>query len=360
MSPSPPFVRPRVPRALTRVAGALSCAAIALGAACGTRPPSDTELAARDSARLVELPGRLASIPQPATTAARDSARAAALVASRRRVPRLSPLADSISRTLVFMVRGRDTFTAAVRAKRLLIDLGRVDAKLKTPQQLAAYHEAVRAHAPLRVGEVFRLRGPWGAERAKVKGFDVWNGRIVATLELSSHLDSLARARDPLVAVATRGDTTIAPDSCARDSLGGPLARRVKQVGDSVELILRGDTTSMPERLRHSVRVQRSQVTGCFGGSRALVLVSASAGGYEWVREVALLIDPSGSSTPLRVRDPNFGAHEALHALDADGDGVDDVATRARRERGGGTSILRVDVTGKRLDRVTSGFVWEG
>lgn len=275
-------------------------------------------------------------------------------------MPRLSPLADSIAPTLVFMVRGRETFTAAVRAKRLLIDLGRVDTKLKTPAQLAAYHEAVSALAPVRVGEVFRIRGPWGAESATVKGFDVWNGRIVATLEVSPQLDSLARTRDPLVAVATRGDTTTASDSCARDSLGGLVAQRVKQVGDSAELALRADTASMPERLRRSVRVQRSQVSGCFGGSRALVLVSASAGGYEWVREVAFLIDPSGTSTLLRVRDPNFGAHEALHALDADGDGVDDVATRARRERGGGTSILRVDIAGKRLDRVTSGFVWEG
>jgi hypothetical protein len=349
-----PLISPRA-----RAGAALFVAASALLTACGSRPPSDSELAARDSARLVELPGRLASIPAPIPASTRDSLRAAAL-ASRQRTPRLSPLADSIAGSLVFMVNGRDAFTAAVRAKRLLIDIGRVDAKLKSPERLAAYHEAVSSLAPVRPGERFRLRGPWGAEPATVKGFDVWNGRIVATLALSPRLDSLARARDPLVAIATRGDTAIAPDSCVRDSLGALLSTRVQQVGDSVELALRGDTAALSERLRRTLRVQRSQATGCFGGARALLLITASAGAYEWVREVALLVDPRGAAMPLRVRDPNFGAHEALHAFDADGDGVDDLATRARRERGGGTSILRLDVAGKRLDRVTSGFVWEG
>lgn len=330
--------------------------------ACGPRPPSDAELAARDSVRLTELPARLASIPAPLAPTTRDSLRGVAREAARQRGRRLSPLADSIASRLVFMVVGRDAFTAAVRAKRLLVDIGRVDTPVKTPERLAAFREAVAASSPIRPGDSFRLRGPWGTERATVSGFDVWNGRIVATLTLSPRLDSLARARDPLVAIALRGDTATASaaDPCARDSISPALASRIKQVGDSVELLLRADTARLSERLRRTVRVQRTHTVGCFGPARALLLITASAGGYEWVREIALLVDGAGALTALRVRDPNFAAHEALHALDADGDGVDDLATRSRRERGGGTTILRVDATEKRLERVTSGFVWEG
>jgi hypothetical protein len=337
------------------------CALLLAVAACGPRAPSDAELAALDSVRLEELPGRLASIPAPTPVTARDSIRAAALLASRQRAPRLSPLADSIGSTLVFMVRGRPAFTAAVRAKRLLIDIGRVDAKLKAPQRIEAYREAVGALSPVRPGEVFRLRGPWGAERATVMGFDVWNGRIVATLALPAPLDSLSKARDPLVALAVRGDTTAAAtDSCRRDSLPAALEERVKSVQDSIEQRFRTDSGALPERLRRTLRVQRTHAAGCFGSARALILVTAYAGQYEWIRESALLVEPSGAASALRVRDPNFGAHEALHALDADGDGVDDIATRARRQRGGGTAILRVDPVAKRLEQIASGFVWEG
>ncbi len=257
------------------------------------------------------------------------------------------------------MVGGREAFTAAGRARQLYVDIGRVDASLKTPERLAAYRQAMTALSPIRPGEPFRLRGPWGSDVATVSGYETWNGRVVLSLRLTPSLDSLVRHRDPLVALAVRGDTTAATvDGCRRDSLSPGLAARVKSAADSAELVLR-DTSALPERLRASMRVQRTRATGCFGPSRALVIVTAHAGAYEWVRQAAFLVDPAGAVTPLRVRDPNFSAHEVLHALDADGDGVDDIATRARRERGGGTTILRLDLAENVLVRLTSGFVWE-
>ena len=58
------------------------------------------------------------------------------------------------------------------------------------------------------------------------------------------------------------------------------------------------------------------------------MIVTLYAGDYEWVRERVLLVG-DGSLKKATVRDLRFRAHEALHALDADGDGVDDLAARA-------------------------------
>jgi hypothetical protein len=339
---------------------ALSLLALAAPLAACDPARSDAALAARDSVRLTQLPVRLASLPAPPSDAVRDSMRAARVAAARSRAPHLSPLADSIARSLVLMVGGRDAFTAAVRAGHLFVDIGRVDVPLKTAERLTAFREAVAALSPIRIGEPMRLRGPWGSEVATVAGYETWNGRVVLSLRLTPSLDSLVRHRDPLVALAVRGDTLPATaDSCRRDSLSPGLTARVKGAADSAEVALRADTSSLPERLRPAVRVQRTRATGCFGAARALVVVTAQAGAYEWVRQSVFLVDAAGAVTPLRVRDPNFAAHEVLHALDADGDGVDDVATRSRRERGGGTTILRLNLAEKMLVRMTSGFVWE-
>src|SRR6185312_7358138 len=54
-----------------------------------------------------------------------------------------APLADSIANQMTFMATFQSTFVAASRAKHLLLDIGRVDAKLKGKARLAAYHAAV-------------------------------------------------------------------------------------------------------------------------------------------------------------------------------------------------------------------------
>jgi len=51
--------------------------------------------------------------------------------------------------------------------------------------------------------------------------------------------------------------------------------------------------------------------------------------------------------------------HDLLHALDADGDGVDDIAAVGRTMLAGGTTILRYDTATKRLVRLAAGFSWE-
>ena len=62
---------------------------------------------------------------------------------------------------------------------------------------------------------------------------------------------------------------------------------------------------------------------------------------------------------PLKVFDLRLRAHDIVYAMDADGDGVDDVATRGVTERAGALSILRLARAQKRLQRLTSGFAWE-
>ena len=98
---------------------------------------------------------------------------------------------------------------------------------------------------------------------------------------------------------------------------------------------------------------------GCFGVARRALVVSLRAGDAEWVRERMVLVAPNGAVTPLRVSDLRFRAHDLLVAFDADGDGVDDLATRATTERAGGTTVLRVDLGNKRAERLAGGFAWE-
>jgi hypothetical protein len=89
-----------------------------------------------------------------------------------------------------------------------------------------------------------------------------------------------------------------------------------------------------------------------------LLVVTLLAGNYEYVRQGAVVVSDT-SVTPVAVLDPRFRAHVALHALDADGDGVDDVAMRGRAERMGAMVVLRYNVEEKRLERLTTGFAWE-
>jgi len=125
-------------------------------------------------------------------------------------------------------------------------------------------------------------------------------------------------------------------------------------------------TTERPpyERLMKSLKSRSTSAAGCFPGGRVIVIATMWAGEYEWVREIVVLLDDAGKPTPLRLRDYRFRGHEALYALDGDGDGIDDLATRGYGPNLGGTSVLRL-VDGRtpkdprRLERMATGFGWE-
>ncbi len=277
-----------------------------------------------------------------------------------RRQPRLSQLADSIGRRLVFMTYGQRSHVAAARGGRLLLDLGRVDHRVETPAERTAYLDAVSALAPVQVGERFRISAMWGAEDARITGFDVWNGRVVAVLEGSARADSAVRSRSDVVAVAARAGDFSAPKSSDCDRSGqGVRMSRVRAVVDSLAASVRADTLAVQPSLRRGARVATSYVHGCFAGATTLALASLVLGDHDHVRQSVVLINRSGSVVPLSLTDSRFKSHEALHALDADGDGVDDVAARARSRRVGGTVVLRLDSDGRRLEAHTSGFAWE-
>ena len=276
--------------------------------------------------------------------------------------PTLSPLADSIAERLVFAPRGQLWFTAAARGKRMLVDLGRVDANVKEEPRASAYLEAVSRLSPLPIGTRFRLTGPWGADSAILSGFAVWNGRIVGVLRVSDHVDSLARTIEPLPAAAALADSAIvtANDSCKREPIPEEVGDRAQIVRDSIEQQLLNEARPPYERLANSIRMSSSRVAGCYGRiGRVLVIVSMRAGNNEFVAERMAIVDDTGYVTPIRFADYRFPAHDGVYAFDADRDGVDDIATRAVGEAMGALSIMRLDTARKRLDRLTSGFAWE-
>jgi hypothetical protein len=277
------------------------------------------------------------------------------------RVGKLSPLADSIASTMVFELKTQRDFLAASRAKRLLIDIGRVDAPLKTPPRQHAFEEAVKVLSPVHIGDRFRLHGAWGQDDATVRSFDQWNGRIVGVLDVSPHVDSLAKGKAPVVALAVRADsaTPAVSDSCMRDSISAVLNGRLAILRDSLLTVLQNDTVKMAARLMKTLHAQKTQAIGCFGKGRALLFVAQWAGDYDYYHQLAVLVDTMGKATPIRVNDLRFKVHESLGALDEDGDGIDDIAVRGRAPRIGGTVILRLDPVKKRLDYVAGGFAWE-
>jgi hypothetical protein len=276
-------------------------------------------------------------------------------------VGKLSPLSDSIAATLVFELKTQRTFLAASRAKKMFVDIGRVDAPLKTPERQRAYEEAVKVLSPVQIGDRFRLHGSWGQDDATVQSFDQWNGRIVAVLAVPAHVDSLARGKLTVVALAVRADSATPPvvDSCQRDSISPALGDRLSFVKDSLLTVLQNDTVKMVPRLLKSLHAQKSQAIGCFAKARVLMFVAQWAGDYEYYHQLAVLVDTTGKLTPIRVSDLRFKVHEPLGVLDADGDGVDDIAVRGRAPRIGGTVILRLDPVKRRLDYVAGGFAWE-
>jgi hypothetical protein len=228
-----------------------------------------------------------------------------------------------------------------------------------------------------------------------VTGFGDWNGRIVATIKVSPHLDSLVRAAPAAFAAAERLDTTtradsavadtsakgdslrvadstrradsarhadnvaVARDSCLADSVPAGLLARAAVVRDSIELWLRSQPPPPYDRLLATEKAQSSQVAGCFGGANRLALaVDLRAGANEWVKERAVLIDTAGRVTTLRIDDYRFKGHDFLTTLDPNGAGIDGIVAKGVTEASGATVILALGPH-NRAARWVSGFAWE-
>ncbi len=287
--------------------------------------------------------------------------------------------ADSVRPYLVFAPAGESWFVVASRGKRMLLDIGRVDLEVRKDSALAqAYREAAAAASPVPVGTTFTVRGPWGTEQVRATALDTWNGRIVLVLSGSLAMDSAAQAKAPVTASAFRtgagparpptADAGVVPPltmtaagaaPCVRLPLTGPLAARVKVLRDSIERTLRALGPPPYERLAKRVTASSSQVVGCFGAARVALAVSLRAGATEWVRERIVLVDTLGQAQTVAVEDLRFKVHDLLHAVDADGDGTDDIAAVGRAHQAGGTTLLRYDERKKKLVRLAAGFVWE-
>ena len=276
----------------------------------------------------------------------------------------IHPSADSVRPYLVFAPRRETWFVAASRGKRMLLDIGRVDVEVRKDSAVAqAYRAAVAAASPVPIGTTFTLRGPWGTEQVRTTGVDTWNGRIVMVLSGSPAMDSAAQQTAVVVASAFRTTTTpgaaagAAP--CVRTPLAGPLAARVKVLRDSIEQVLRAGGLPPYERLAKRVTASSSQVVGCFGNARVALAVSLRAGANEWVRERTVLVDALGQARVVAVEDLRFKVHDLMHALDADGDGMDDLAAVGRTYLAGGTTLLRYDERKQKFVRLSTGFAWE-
>lgn len=339
--------------------------------------------AAAASPLLIALPLLLAAPPAVTRAGAQDAPSVA-----EPQAPQPS-LADSVRPYLVFVPTGESWFVVASRAKRMLLDIGRVDLEVRRDSALAqAYREVAAARSPVPVGTEFTLRAPWGAERVRATGVDTWNGRIVLLLAGSARLDSAAQERTPVTATAHRAVTgrplpvprtptpaartagaavlpppvmpgNVTTPACDRAPAEGAYAARVDAVRDSLEAVLRAEGLPIYERLARRVTAASSRIPGCFGEARMMLAVSLRAAANEWTRERIVLVHPDGRVQPLRVQDLRFRVHDLLHALDGDGDGVDDVAAVGRAHLAGGTTVLRYDPKEQRLVRIAAGFSWE-
>ena len=330
----------------------MAAALTALAVACA---PGDAP-AKTESADLAPVDTAPPASPAPAALPVRK--------ANRLPLPSLSRAADSVLPYLVFAPVGQTWFTAVVHNKRMLADVGRVDIDVrKDSARAAGYREAVERRGTVPLGTSFRLRSAWGAFDVKAVAADVWDGRIVLRLSGSPAFDSTVRAGSAVVATVFRTDST-APataDSCDRHKPMDPgLTSRLVEVRDSLERELRTGPQPAYDRLRRKMTLATSQVSGCFGAARAALVVTLKAANAEWVRERLVLVDTLGRVTPIRVSDYRFRAHDLLHAFDADGDGVDDLATRASAEHSSATTVLAVDLKGRRATRLAAGFAKEG
>jgi hypothetical protein len=284
---------------------------------------------------------------------------------------------DTLVRFSVYAPATQTTYLAAVRAKRVLVDIGRVDLEMKDkPARLDALKRVAAQLSPIAPGATFRLRHAWGTEDVKVSGYDVWNRRLVATLEVSPFLDSLARSTPTLVAAAellmadTAAAAAPAPDvradsaardsvpvavACVRDSAPPWLLARADSVRDSLLVEIAKRPIRIP-RLQQEARSYINRVQGCFGGPRLLVVASIRAGRYEYLSERMALVDDAGKAVGLNVKDYRFRVHDELRLVDVDGDGVDDIAALGSGRGVGGTTVLRLDPKARVLERAASGF----
>lgn len=279
--------------------------------------------------------------------------------------------ADSVRPYLVFVPRDETWFVAASRGKRMLVDIGRVDLEVRRDSALAqAFREVVAAASPVPVTSTFILRAPWGSERVRGIGVENWNGRIAIVLEGSATMDSAAALNVPMTATAELVRPSrdgglrelgplASPPACDRAPVRGIYAERVQYVRDSIESVLRAQGGPIYERLARRVVTASSQVSGCFADARMILAVSLRAGAAEWVRERVVAVDTLGRVRALVVEDFRFRAHDLLHAVDADGDGIDDVAAIGRHFLAGGTTVLRYRPRERRLTRLAAGFAWE-
>jgi hypothetical protein len=359
-------------------ANADSIAASQIAVSVDTNPTTDT-LARQQGAQTKAVQASTESATAPSSTQAGSRMH-------RHAVRALSPLAESIANGLVFYPVDRLWFTAASRGKRMLVDLGRVDVQIATDSVTRrAFQEAVSRLSPLPLGTTLRLRGPWGMEDTRIKSFDRWNGRIVARLEVSKLLDSLARAEDMLPATAVRvdsvglalahSDSAARPDStkpasppvvtppavpvCTRDTLPTELVARGMAVRDSLTRFIVDSIVPSYERHVEQAKVYSSWIAGCFGIAKLLVVANRRTPDMEFAVERAALVDSTGKVHPLRFQDLRFKAHDPLYVFDADGDGVDDLAARGYGDRSGGLTIMRLDLATRRFLRLASGFAWE-
>lgn len=270
---------------------------------------------------------------------------------------RLLPLADTIAQRLVFFPATQTWFLGAVRDSQFGIDLGRIDIDLKPPGRLAAFVSAAEATSPWEKGTTMRVRGAWGEEDAAITGFEPVGNRIVARVALSQPAESLLVAKRGVATAQLVDSATIPRQSTCSRSASGALTRRLSRAADSLVTVLRSGEQPLFDRLRKSLRSRKSTVVGCFGAWNGIAIASLSAGDHEWARERAVLVGDSGVRA-VAVRDLRYRAHEFLHALDGDGDGIDDVAARAWTPRSSGTVVLRF-AEGTRLERLAAGYSTE-
>jgi len=333
-------------------------------------------LACASDSRAARVPARDERV-EISAPAADQTASVAALVAqqgdsgTRHVTPKPRVLTDAEQRVadgIVFAPSMMERFVVAARNKRLLVDIGRVDLETKQDaHQLAAVRRVASLVGPLSHVSFVHVRGSWGVETDSIKGYDVWNGRLVAVLAPSSRADSLLRKSTPLLGVATRmlvpvdttaPDTAAAVGGCVRDSVPPTLPARVAIVRDS---LVRWVTDSLkpPYGLPSKLAVRGDTASGCFGPWRALVVVTTRTSAFDWSEERTLLVGADGKTATARLRDLRLRTHESLAAFDADGDGVDELAARGLAQRMGAQTVLKLDPTTRRFSRFASGFAWE-
>jgi hypothetical protein len=321
---------------------------------------------ARDAERVEASAPAPAEIAPPAVLVAQQGDSGTRRVTPKPRV--LTEDEQRVADGIVFAPSLIERFVVASRNKRLLVDLGRVDLETKLDaSRLALVRRVASVVGPLAHVSFVRVRGSWGMEVDSIKGYDVWNGRVVAVLAPSPRADSLLRKSAPLLGVATRmlapADTT-APDTlavakgCASDSVPAELPARIVVVRDS---LVRWVTDSLrpPYGLPTKLTVRGDTASGCFGPWRAIVVVTTRTPAFDWSDERALLVAPDGKAATARLRDLRLRTHESLAAFDADGDGIDELAARGLALRMGAQSVLKLDPATRRFLRFASGFAWE-